>query len=72
MRSIDGYLSREVQILWPDALVTHDDETSYQLERPGEPPLGLGRHYPEARQAVAALRRAEHHRRRAADSQEEG
>lgn len=58
MRTIDGYLSRRAQRLYPTATVTHEANTDYRLERPGVDPVGLGPSHGEASQALDALRLA--------------
>lgn len=59
MRTIDGYLSRRAQQLYPDALVTHDEGPSdYRLEREGAEPVGLGDDFPSAQRALTALANA--------------
>lgn len=64
MRSIHGYLSRRAQARWPGALVSHEDERDWRLERPdGQEPLGLGDSFHEAHQAVQALLAAERARK---------
>jgi len=58
LRSVEGFLSRSAQVAWPGALVYHEDGTNYVLERRGVEPLGLGRNFHEAKQAVDALLKA--------------
>ena len=59
MRYVDGYLSRRVQEVWPDAIVYRDedgDQKRYVLERERAEPLGLGTNFREAKMAIEALR----------------
>lgn len=59
MRSIDGYLSRLVQVADPQAVVTHDSETDYRIESPlGTPSYGLGDTHSAAQQAARVWQRA--------------
>lgn len=58
-RSIEPYLSRKAQSrLHLGALVFHERDGSFTLERPGHKPLGLGLTFSIAQQALQQLVRA--------------
>jgi hypothetical protein len=60
--TIDGFLSRKAQAVFPDALVVKrmDGSTeSWLLQRKAQPDLGLGDSFHNARQALYALLKAE-------------
>lgn len=61
MKRLDGFLSRKAQTLYPDALVYCEDLGNgevWTLERRDRDPLGLGRSFGNASQAVQAMIRA--------------
>lgn len=68
MRSLDPYLSRRAQEIYRGALVTHDDEADYRLERPGQEPTDLGQRFGAAHRAIAALLSAHGAHRRPGDT----
>lgn len=62
---VDGYLSRLAQNCWKDALVVcllSPGAETWQLERPGVEPVGLGESFSQAKQAVHAVVSAERNR----------
>lgn len=64
MRTVDGYLSRRAQrLLDRTAIVTHEDERDWRLERDGHEALGLGDSFGDARQSLDALTQREATRR---------
>lgn len=58
MRTVDGYLSRRAQTVWPQALVVREPDGTYTLERPETEPLGLGDNTGLAHHGLRALLRA--------------
>jgi hypothetical protein len=62
MRTVETYLSRVAGTTWPGALVWREDAgeaAPFTLERPGEPPVGLGAGgFPDAKRALQMLRRS--------------
>ncbi|MEY2849634.1 MAG: hypothetical protein RI885_2301 [Actinomycetota bacterium] len=61
MRTLNAYLSRKLQAIFPDALVYEDQQdgrTSFVLERRGVEPESLGSTFQEAKASVDVLRRA--------------
>lgn len=60
MSRLDGFLSRKLQAVWPDALVFRNpalqsDDLDYHARRANGEITGLGKTFHEARQAVAAI-----------------
>jgi len=59
MRAIDGQLSRRAQVRQgAGAIVYREEDATYTLARPGQPPLSIGTTPHEAEQALTALHRA--------------
>jgi len=67
VRTVDGYLSRRAQQLYPGAIVTHDDKRDYRIERPDAEPLGLGDSFSSAHTALTALHAAHRQTRSAGE-----
>jgi len=64
MDKIDGYLSRRVQNVWPEALVFISEAGDYVVRRPDAEDLGLGDSFSRAQQAVDAMLAAERARKK--------
>lgn len=61
-KKINGYLSRILQEVYPDALVVCVGDESWAVERP-DSVVGIGSSFNEAKQAVHAIIAAERNRR---------
>jgi hypothetical protein len=66
MDRIDGYLSRRVQNIWPEALVLISETGEYIVRRPDAEDLGLGDSFSRAQQAVDAMLAAERAKKQSA------
>lgn len=64
METINGFLSRKAQTLWPKSLVVYEDVPGrgreYHIKRGGEKVCGLGKSFEEAKASVEALIRYAH------------
>ncbi len=62
MITVNGYLSRLAQNIWPDAIVSVVDEGNgvTWILRHGKEKFGLGGSFHEAKQAVHAIVKSEH------------
>jgi hypothetical protein len=60
MKTVDAYLSRKVQAVWPGAVVYKLETGRFTLERGnGKEDLDLGAHFGEAKASVHVIVQAE-------------